>query len=351
MNIRELLDSFGRAFVFKQWRLPLRSYLLKAGYETTPYAFFGSLFIFVLLLTSGLFLAYIVPALGPYSPPVQAIATLFFFIAVPLVLIALVVLAIYFYLNIKIYRRINEMELILPEYLQLVVTNLKSGMNFEQSLWAAARPEFGILSQEITLVSKKVLTGNDTTEALNEFVDRYDSPTLRRNFTLIISEVQSGGEIVKVIERVIVSLKKTKDLKDELNAQVLNYMIFIAVIVIVLAPILFALANTLLSIVIGFASVLGGSVGNTASLGSQGAFLGKIAQLSENGDHIQTVFRTFSYWAIGLIAFFSSLIISVIEKGDIRGGIRYVPLFTISALVIFGISLKVLMLVFGGVVG
>jgi archaeal flagellar protein FlaJ len=354
MTLREMFDNFGRAFVFKQWREPLRQYLLKAGFQEVPYALFGVLFIVVVALsTLGFFASQAqineIAGEGVTGALIKAGAALVFYLIVPSILIALAILAIYFILNMKIYARVKDMESVLPDYLQLVATNLKSGMNFEQSLWTAVRPEFGILSKEIALVSKRVMTGNDTAEALNEFVERYDSPTLRRNFNLIISEIQSGGEVVKVIERVIVSLKRTKDLKEEMSASVLNFMIFISIIVVVLSPVLFALANTLLGVVLSFAKLLGNSVGNGSSLGSAGSMIKRMASLAENADAMQASFRMFSYWALGLIAFFSSMIVSIIEKGDIRGGIKYIPLFTVTALVLFGIFVNVFSGIFSGI--
>jgi pilus assembly protein TadC len=349
MNLRDMFESFGRAFVFKQWREPLRQYMLRAGFDEVPYPLFGILFIVVILITSLGYLGLIVPAIKDTAPPVQALASLIFYIVVPFALIAFVILAIYFVLNLRIYARVKEMESVLPEYLQLVVTNLRSGMNFEQSLWSAVRPEFGILAHEITLVSKKVMTGNDTGEALMEFAERYDSPTLRRNINLIISEIQSGGEIVKTIDRVISSLKKTKDLKEEMSASVLNFMIFISVIVIVLAPVLFALANTLLIVVLGFSKVLAQNVGTGSSaLGSAGSLIGKMAGLAENEAAIRATFKWFSYCALGVIALFSSMIVSIIEKGDVRGGIKYIPLFIMSSLLLFTIFLKAFDAVFSG---
>jgi len=347
--ITTFLEFFGRLFFPQKWREPIRNYLLKAGYDTVPYNLFGLLFFVAVGITYLLFFVTLVPRLSHYSTPVQGIASMLFWIFALLAIIALVVLGAYFVLNLRIYARVRDMEQALPEYLQLVVTNLKSGMNFEQSLWSAARPEFGILSTEITLVSKKVMTGNDTADAIQEFIDRYDSPTLRRNFNLIISEIQSGGQIAKVIEQVIGSLKKTKDLKEEMSASVLNFMIFIAVIVILLAPILFALANTLLGIMLGFAKLLSGNLGSSGTtLGNAASLVDKMKKFSQSGESIRASFEIFSYWAVGLIAFCSSLIVSIIEKGDLLGGVRYVPLFTVSAIIVFTVALKILTAAFAG---
>lgn len=346
------LDSFGRMFFPENWREPIAKYLRKAGYDEVPYSVFGLLFFVAIGITYIVFASVLVPLLKGYSPLVQGVASFIFWVLVLSVFVGIAALAVYFVLNMRIYKRVHEMEQSLPDYLQLVVTNLRSGMNFEQSLWSAARPEFGILSKEITLVSKRVMTGNDTSDALMEFVMRYDSPTLRRNFNLIISEIQSGGEIAKVIDRVISSLKKTKDLKEELTVSVLSYTIFISVIVIALAPALFAIANTLLGVIIGFANLLAGNIGSDASsLGAGASLIKKMAEFSGKGTAVKHIFLVFSYWALGLISFCSSLIVSIIQTGDIRGGLKYIPLFTISSLVLFTIFVKVLVAVFSGLVG
>jgi hypothetical protein len=36
---------------------------------------------------------------------------------------------------------------------------LKGGMSFDASLWNSVKPEFGVLSEEIQLCTKKVMTG------------------------------------------------------------------------------------------------------------------------------------------------------------------------------------------------
>ncbi len=347
---RELFESFGRAFVFEQYREPLRQYFLRAGFNGTPYAGFGLGFLVVLAITYGLFLTFLSQVSGILTSPIaKGIITLLFWLIIPLLLIGFIVLAVLFVLNLRIYARVRDMEANLNDYLSLVVTNLKSGMNFEQSLWSGARPEFGILSEEITLVSKKVLTGSDTASALHEFTLRYDSPTLTRSFGLITSELQSGGKIVHVIERICASLKRTQELKDEMGANVLNFVIFIAVIVCVLTPVLFALANTLLGVMIGFAGILGQSFGDGGGSALGGAGFGeKLASLADSGSDVAQNFKYFSYAAIALIAFSASLIVSIIEKGDIRGGIKYVPLFTTVALVLFTIILGILQTAFAG---
>lgn len=237
-----ILENFGSMFIPKGVRPGLKAYVMKAGYPDVPYLVFGKLFLLVLVVFYAVFVLGVVPMFRDAA--IGAAFALYFFSAVAILFVLAIVMMLFFYFwtGIKIYERTKDLEIILPDYLTLVSTNLKGGMSFEKALWDAIKPEFGVLASEIGLVSKKVMTGNEVVDALNEFVRKYDSPILRRNFQLIIGELDSGGEIVKVIDRIIVNLKKTQILKKELAASTLTYMIFIGALVIVICPILFALS-------------------------------------------------------------------------------------------------------------
>ena len=102
----------------------------------------------------------------------------------------------------------------LPDFLQVVSSNLKGGMSFERSLWAAIKPRFSILANEMAEVSKKVMTGHDVNKALLEFSEKYNSPMLRRAIDLLISELESGGNIAELIDKVVENMKETKNLNS-----------------------------------------------------------------------------------------------------------------------------------------
>jgi Flp pilus assembly protein TadB len=332
-------EEFGKAFVPKKIRPTLGKYLAKAGIEDVPYKFFGALFWLSATITYFVYVPGIYPIIKAYP---LILAGLFTFMswAVAMSLVAmLIVLSIYFYLNIRIYQRTKILEDMLPDYLSLVSTNLKGGMSFEKSLWSAIKPEFGILANEIGLVSKRVATGNDISEALQDFADKYNSPILTRSIDLIKGEVLSGGTISGVIDSLVVNLKKTKALRQEMVAATLTYMIFMAVIVIAIMPALFALSKQLLIILMKFGSRVG--TGFEAS-SSSSMFKFTVANISPDQ------FQIFSVVAIGIIAVFTSMIISTIEKGDIRGGIKYIPLFLAGAIIMYFVFLVILESLMGG---
>lgn len=328
------LEEFGKAFVPKKVRPKLGKYLAKAGIDEIPYKAFGIMFWLAAAITYFVYVPLLYPIYKQLSMPLFFILTFFSWFIIQAGVTGLMIMATYFYLNITIYKRTKLLEDLLPDYLSLVSTNLKGGMSFEKSLWSAIKPEFGILANEIGIVSKKVATGNDVGEALQEFSDKYNSPILTRSIDLIKGEVLSGGSISGVIDSLVSNLKKTKALRQEMVAATLTYMIFMAVIVIVIMPALFALSKQLLIILLQFGSKIGTSF---ESAGTQNALF-KFSVANINPYH----FQVFSVIAIGIIAVFTSMIISTIEKGDIRGGIKYIPLFLAGSIIMYFIFNSIL---------
>ncbi|MBR9700625.1 hypothetical protein GOV11_02050 [Candidatus Woesearchaeota archaeon] len=335
----------GRAMIPKRLRPDLRVHLMKAGYSEVPYNLFGLLFFIAAAISYILFMGFTYPWVREKATSEGVTATLQFgfisFVSFTVIISAMLFLfavITYFYWNIKIYHRTKDLEVILPDYLTLVSTNLKGGMSFENSLWNAIKPEFGILANEIALVSKRVMTGNDVQDALTEFAMKYESPTLRRTIQLLIGEIEAGGQIVDTIDRVISDMKKTQALKREMAASTITYMIFIGMLVIFICPVLFALSLQLFTITSGFIA----SMGESLTSGPGGM------SFTSGGVDIDD-FKVFSILAIGIIGTFSSLIIAIIEKGEIKAGIKYIPMFLVSSLTIYLIAAALFNTVFGGI--
>jgi len=331
------LELFGKAFVPKKVRPDLRQYLLKAGVDEVPYKFFGGLFWITLIITYLIYFGTIFNPLREFGAVAVLIFTFISWFLIQSIIVFLIIMCVYFYLNIKIYNRTIKIEKVLPDYLVLVSTNLKGGLSFEKALWTAIRPEFDVLAKEMTLASKRVLTGSDIKESLQEFSNKYESPQLRRSLNLIIGEVESGGKIVHIIDKVIDNLKKSAILKQEMAAATVTYTIFMVAIVLFITPALFALAQQLLKIILGVTASLGGSGANSPISFGGGATVNPAD------------FKTFSMVAIGIISTFSAMIISIISRGDIKGGIKYIPIFLIITIVVFLVLTNILGGFFGNI--
>ena len=334
------LEEFGKAFVPKKIIPNLRKYLLKAGFNEVPYKFFGALFYISALITTLIFITLIYPYLKGFSLFEIYIYSFLGWSLVQLFFATLFTLLVYFYLDLKIYFRTRKMEEQLPDFLQVLSANLKGGMTFERALWAAVKPRFNVLGSEMAKASKKVMTGYEISKALTELADKYDSLMLRRTVDLMISEVESGGNVANLIDRLVGNLKETKALKDEMSASAIAYVIFISVIVVVISPLLFALSFHLLILIVSFIGQLSSATQRVSAL----PFVFSKVNVDPED------FRLFSVMAIFVISFFSSLIVSIVEKGDMKGGVKYIPIYIFGAMALYTIFMKVLGALFSGII-
>ncbi|MFT4312373.1 MAG: type II secretion system F family protein [Candidatus Woesearchaeota archaeon] len=335
--------EFGKAFVPKKVRPHLKNYLAKAGIYHDLYDFFGMMFFASMILTFIVFWLGIYPAISPDNLFVLFLVIFGSVVGLSFAFIGVLVLIFYFMLDVKIYRRTQQIETILPDYLQVVSTNVKSGLSLEKSLWFAIKPSFGIMALEMEIVLKRVMAGQDLGEALTALAEKYDSPSLKRAMSLIVGEIDSGGSISHVLDGLVTNLKTTQRLKAELSASVITYMIFIGAIVVIIAPGLFSLAFNLLIYLKTF-------VGSIAASGAAGGGAGPVAMFGDiDPDAINLeLFERFSIVTIFMIALFSSMIVSMIEKGNVKGGLKYIPVFTIGSFLAYILFRIVLGSIFGG---
>lgn len=332
-EVSQFLLDLGKALVPNSFRADLTKYLSSAGIRETPYRLFSVLFFVGLVGTLITFFYFdIYNQINQFGLAATAALTAGFFLVSGTSLLAILAGAVYFVLDIKIYNRTMEIEENFAEYLVLVTTNLKGGLSFEESLWTAIKPEFGVLSEEMSIVSKEVLTGGDLEESLFRFVNKYDSPTLTRTVQLIAGEVETGGRIAYLLDDIIDNLRKSKALKDELSANTLSFIIFIGAIVIVISPVLFALAFNLMEILLDVTDIVANAGGDGGEFGLD------VNDIDLNPD----LFEYFSMVALGVTSLFASMIISIIKKGDIKGGVKYLPFFIISTLVVYQIAMNML---------
>ena len=335
------LEEFGKAFVPKRFIPNLRKYLLKVGFNEVPYRFFGLLFYVSALATTLIFIVFIYPYLRKFSLLEIYIYSFLGWFLVQLFFAALFIMLIYFYFDLKIYHKTKKMEEQLPDFLQVLSANLKGGMTFERALWVAVKPRFNVLGSEMAKASKKVMTGYDMSRALTELADKYDSLMLRRTVDLMISEAESGGNISELIDRIVDNLKETRALKEEMSASAIAYVIFISVIVILISPLLFALSYHLLVLILNFIAKISSSLATQKGTNLPFVF-------SKTNVHPDD-FRTFSIVAIFVIALFSSLIVSIVEKGDMKGGLKYIPIYVFGSLTLYFVFMKILGALLGGI--
>lgn len=330
------LKRLGRWSVPQRYKPNLRLYMAKAGYQETPYHFFGVLLLASIATTVALY-AVLFPFLLEFGIATIIFVSLTYFLVGNLLFYVVTMGAAAFYFNMKIYNRTKEIEENLPEMLTIVSANLKGGMSFDQALWKSIRPEFGVLSEEMAIVSKKVMVGQSLKDALGEFTQKYESPILRRTMHLMMGELGSGGKISWLLDKIIVNLRKTRELKQEMSSNTLTFVIFITAIVVFIAPILFSLAYALMGILLDISGEILPQIQDARDSGAA-------SQLPDvpNIDVDMWNFRAFSILAIGIISIFSSMIISIIQRGEIMAGIKYIPFFVGMSITVYLVSVSLM---------
>jgi pilus assembly protein TadC len=233
-------------------------------------------------------------------------------------------------IDLRIYNRTKSVEEVLPDFLQLTATNVRAGMTIDRALWLAIRPRFGILAKEIETVAKEVMSGSELTDSLKRFADKYESTILKRSISLLIEGINAGSEIGELLNRTSQNIQEVRTIQKEMSANVTSYSIFITFAAIVAAPVLMALSKQLIIIVTGVTSHIG-------PLPSQGVGLALSTVGISAGD-----FRMFAIISTCITALCSSFIIAIINKGNIKEGINYVPSFLLVAIALYLLAEKIL---------
>jgi len=250
--------------------------------------------------------------------------------------LGLIWLCFYAVLDLHIFKRTKSMEEMLPDFLQLTATNVRAGMTIDKALWLAIRPRFGILATEIETVAKEVMSGEELADSLKKFSNKYDSDILKKSMNLLIEGINSGSEIGDLLTRIAQNIQEVRTIRKEMAANVTSYAIFITFAAVVAAPILLALAKQLIIIITQLVSGIG--------------TLPRHSMLSVTSVGVSTKdFHIFAMVTASITAFCSALIVSIIKKGNVKEGLRYIPTFIISSLVIYLIATKLLGMLFTGI--
>ena len=318
----------------------LRNYLLKAGIATSPQILSNWVFricIAVNIFVAG-YLIYSFASLFQFAFLYILIVTITAWVAFFLFVLFLLWLTLYIIIDLLIYKRRVGLEEVLPDFLLLASANIRAGMPVDRALWYAVRPRFGVLAKEMELVAKETMSGQDFETALNEFGARYDSPVLKNTISLLIESINAGGEIGALLSKISANIQNNQLMKKEMAAGISAYSIFIVAAAIIVAPVLFALSSQLLTVI--------GSISKGITLPSTSLPIFSVGLIKVGVK--QSDFMLFAVINLFLTAMFSSLIVTIIKKGEVRAGAKNIPIFIATSLIIFFVAHKLFSSAFGG---
>jgi flagellar protein FlaJ len=310
----------------KQRRRKLKEYIEKSGFELNLEVLKKRFFNIALIVSFAAALIFIIygSVINLFSAAYLIIITLSIFVlGFPLMYVLF--WALFFaFVDMRIFRRKTEMEDVLADFLQLTSANIRAGMPIDRALWYAVRPKFGVLAKEIEDVAKETMSGKDLKEALHLLADKYDSDILKRTVSLLTEGLNAGGEIGGLLNKISLDIEEIKNMKKEMAASIMTYVIFIGFASIMAAPLLFALSNQLIIVV----NTITGSFGTASIPSNFGIGFGGSSVSSSD-------FKFFAIVSLTLTSIFSGMIISMIQKGNIKQGLKYIPMFIAATIALF----------------
>ncbi|MBI5871504.1 type II secretion system F family protein [archaeon] len=261
------------------------------------------------------------------------------------VLVWLITLSIFeiiahFILILSADARANFTEEILPDSLQLISANIRSGLTVDKAILTSARPEFGPLEHELRKVAKETLSGRALGDSLKNISKKIKSGLLDRTINLLVEGINKGGNIADLLDNISEDVRQAKTLRREIKAYVMMYSIFIFFAVCIGAPLLFSVSTFLVQTMTKF-TVTGEELFTTTQL----------PLIKFTGTPVSTKFLTnYSILAIVVSSIFGSLLIGLIQEGTEKAGLKYIPIVVLVSLGVLFLSKILLAKIFTGIV-
>ncbi|MDO8627685.1 MAG: type II secretion system F family protein [Candidatus Diapherotrites archaeon] len=235
----------------------------------------------------------------------------------------------YFWLDSAAEANGKFVENILPDALQLISSNMKSGMTTERALFVSARPEYGILERELKKATQKILAGQRVEQALLELPKQIKSKVLEKTVWLISKGINSGGQMSDLLLQLSNNLRQQRGIQEEITANISMYVLLIFFGSAFGGPFLLGISTFIVEIL----SVQ--TVGISEGVDMTALNSGPVASIAGGGGGIDPGFVLFfSYIVVFVSALFASMTIGVINSGKEKAGIKYfVPVLVVSLLV------------------
>ncbi len=251
-------------------------------------------------------------------------------------------IAMYIVLEFQIEKRKNFVEALLPDYLQLVAANIRSGVSLDRALLLARRPEFGYFTQDIETLNKQLYSGETMQNALNNLANRYRSTQLRHTIRMVLEAVRYGGALADLLNQIAKDLRAQQTIQKEISGQLFMYTIFITFAAIIASPALYGLTLQMITITDKvWAGILQQNPGGLPTTG--------LSFLKPSPPQISpTNYFYFAMAAIFITTSLSSFTVAAITSGEPIRGVRMLPVFILVGVVVFYVVTLVMGSIFSG---
>jgi tight adherence protein C len=150
-------------------------------------------------------------------------------------------------------RRLAQIELGLPELIDLLVVTVEAGLGFSGSMQVAATKLPGPLGEEVRLALQEQRMGLSTNEALSNMLSRCDTPSMRSFVRSVIQGETLGVSIGNIMRNLALEMRKRRRAAAEERAQKapikmlfpLIFLIFPPMFIVLLYPAVQSFGNAI----------------------------------------------------------------------------------------------------------
>lgn len=228
----------------------------------------------------------------------------------------------YFLLLAQVEDRRKRLEKVLPDLLQMVASNVRAGMTPIVALRMSARPEFGMLEEEIKVACTKTLGTGSFVQALSEMAIHVNSEVFNRVIALFSSSLKAGGHLATLLENTSQDIHDSQELRQQLISSSRLYVLFVLFVVALGTPLLLSVSSQFVDMV---AAIQAKSATDTAAT----------VGLSLATPFSKEFLVNLSYAILAVNSLLAGLLIGAIEDGKPENGLKFFPVLLVISFVAF----------------
>jgi len=144
------------------------------------------------------------------------------------------------------FKKTRQIESRLPDFLRDVSEGGRFGMTLAESIKVSSHGRYGSLTPEIQRMAAQIDWGVPATDAIKLFIDRVDTPLVRRMTSIVIKANDAGGNVADVLDMVAHDARETLLNRNERSIAMSTYTVVIYVAFAVFLATIFILNSTFL---------------------------------------------------------------------------------------------------------
>ncbi len=256
------------------------------------------------------------------------------FAAVAAVVYVIFILASYMIPWFSVESKANFVDSILPDALNIMSVNIRSGLTTDRAFILSARPEFGPLEKQINDAGKRMMSGTEIREALLGMTRKIKSDLFDKTIKLIVEGIESGGQLSRLLDQTAQDIQKTKTIEAEVKASIMMYVFFIFFAAGIGVPVIYGISTNLVGVMAQQTSQI-----DIASISSVKGAFGGLKFTGISSVSVEPEFLViFALLAMVVTSIFAGMIIGLIRNGKEKAGMKYIPIILIVSMVLFFVT-------------